>query len=96
MRVLNDNVLVKFIEDKGPKTTAGGLFLAESATKNDPIAKGEVVGTGPGSMLQDGTRAPIDVKVGEFVYFAKFKALQVMEGTETFYVVGESAILAVQ
>lgn len=96
MRVLNDNVLVKYTEDKGPKTTAGGIYLAESATKNDPIAKGEVIGVGPGSMLQDGKRAPIDVKVGDTVYFAKFKALQVVEDDETFYVVGESAILAVQ
>lgn len=96
MRVLNDNVLVKYVEDKGPKTTASGLFLAESATKNETIATGEVVGVGPGSMLQDGKRAPIDVQIGETIVFAKFKALQVVQNGETFYVVSESAILAVQ
>lgn len=96
MRVLNDNVLVKYVEEKGPRKTESGLFLAESVTKNETIAKGEVVGVGPGSMLQDGKRAPIDVNVGESIYFAKFKALQVVENGETYYVVGESAILAVQ
>ena len=64
---LEDHVIVKPLSEE--TTTKSGIILPESKEKP---SKGQVVAVGDGKILEHGSRAPVDVKVGDIVYFAKY------------------------
>jgi chaperonin GroES len=66
-RALNDRVLVK--ADEAPGITKGGIIIPDSAKEKTRM--GIVRHVGPGSVMADGTRWPIDegIKVGARVVF---------------------------
>ena len=64
---LEDHVIVKPLSEE--TTTKSGIILPESKEKP---SKGQVVAVGDGKILENGSRAPVDVKVGDSVYFAKY------------------------
>ncbi len=64
---LEDHVIVKPLSEE--TTTKSGIILPESKEKP---SKGQVVAVGNGKILENGSRAPVDVKVGDVVYFAKY------------------------
>ena len=64
---LEDHVIVMPLSEE--TTTKSGIILPESKEKP---SKGQVVAVGDGKILESGSRAPIDVKVGDVVYFAKY------------------------
>jgi chaperonin 10 Kd subunit len=64
---LEDHVIVKPLSEE--TTTKSGIILPESKEKP---SKGQVVAVGDGKILENGSRAPVDVKVGDIVYFAKY------------------------
>lgn len=68
IRPLGDRVVVKRFEAKD--TSAGGIILPESA-KNKPQF-GEILAVGPGKLLKDGSRRPLQVKVGDKVLFTNW------------------------
>ena len=68
IKPLNDRIVIKRFEAEGK--TAGGVLLPDSA-KNKP-QKGEVLAVGPGRVLKDGTRRPLQVKVGDVVLFTNW------------------------
>jgi chaperonin GroES len=65
IRPLGDRIVVR--RDDSPEKTAGGIVLPDTA-KNKP-QKGKVVAAGPGRLLKDGTRRPLQVKEGDTVLF---------------------------
>jgi co-chaperonin GroES (HSP10) len=65
---LFDRLIVKVIRDT--KTT-GGLFVPEVAFANGPMARGEVLHAGPGSIQPDGARRPMSVKDGDVIWFVR-------------------------
>ncbi|MDR0859927.1 MAG: co-chaperone GroES [Candidatus Peribacteria bacterium] len=60
--------------------------------------KGEVVAIGSGRILDNGNRSPIDVKVGDVVYFTQYAPdeIEVSEGEEKvkYLVIKHSSLLA--
>ena len=62
------------------------------------IPKGEVVGIGNGKVLDNGQRSPIDVKIGEIVYFTQYAPdeIEVDENGETvkYLVIKHASLLA--
>lgn len=64
---LEDHVIVMPLSEE--TTTKSGIILPESKEKP---SKGQVVAVGDGKILENGSRAPVDVKVGDVVYFAKY------------------------
>ena len=64
---LEDHVIVMPLSEE--TTTKSGIILPESKEKP---SKGQVVAVGDGKILENGSRAPVDVKVGHVVYFAKY------------------------
>lgn len=92
---LNDRVVVKPLsaEEMGT-TTASGIIIPDSA-KEKP-EQGTVVAVGPGKWNEDGDmRVPISVSVGDRVMFSKYGFDEVKIAGVTYYVIGESNILAV-
>ncbi len=88
---LEDHILVEAIEEENK--TKSGIILPD--TKEKP-SKGKVVAVGNGKILDNGTRAPIDVKIGDIVYFTKYSPDELdVEGTK-YLVIKQSSLLAKQ
>ncbi|MCK5632188.1 co-chaperone GroES [bacterium] len=68
IRPLYDRLLVKRLEKE--ETTAGGIFIPDSA--KEKTQTGEVIATGKGRLLPDGSLKPLVVKAGDTVFFGKF------------------------
>ncbi len=65
VKPLGDRLVVRRSESQ--EKTAGGIVLPDSA-KNKP-QRGKVLAVGPGRLLKDGTRKPLQVKEGDTVLF---------------------------
>ncbi|MCA9836743.1 MAG: co-chaperone GroES [Trueperaceae bacterium] len=68
LRPLGDKIIVEIVEE--PQQTAGGIFLPDTAKEKSQ--RGKVTAVGPGKVLDNGEREPMDVKVGDTVVFAKY------------------------
>jgi len=88
---LEDHILVEAIEEENK--TKSGIILPESKEKP---SKGKVVAVGNGKILDNGTRAPIDVKVGDTVYFTKYSPDELAVDGTKYLVIKQSSILAKQ
>ncbi|MBE3576568.1 MAG: co-chaperone GroES [Limnochordales bacterium] len=91
LKPLADRVVVKPIEQE--EKTKGGIVLPDTA-KEKP-QEGEVVAVGPGRLLDNGQRAPMEVKVGDRVVFARYSGTEFKVDGETYLVLRESDILAI-
>jgi len=90
-RPLHDRVVLKRIEET--QTAKGGIIIPDSA-KEKPM-EGEVISAGPGKILADGTRAAMDVKVGDRVLFGKYAGTEIKLDDEEYVIMREEEILAV-
>ena len=78
-RPLNDRVLIKRLASE--TKTAGGLFIPESA-KEKP-QEGEIIAVGEGRHLENGKVRPLEVQVGDKIFFRKYAGNEVtIDGTE--------------
>lgn len=91
IRPLGDKILVKRVE---PETkTKSGIFLPESAKEKPQQAK--VVAVGDGKLLDDGKRAPFQVKKGDTIIIGKWGGTEVKVKDEEYLVMSEDDVLAV-
>ncbi len=90
IKPLGDRVVVEPIEKE--ETTPSGLVLPETA-KEKP-QEGKVVAAGPGRLNDDGTRVPMDVKVGDRVLYAKYAGTEFKLDDKKYLILGEKDILA--
>lgn len=91
LRPLSDRVVVKRMEEE--KTTAGGIFIPDSA-KEKP-AKGEILAIGEGKRADNGSIMPMSVKVGDKVLFGKYAGQEVKVDGEDVLVMREDDIIAI-
>ncbi|HBH46262.1 MAG: co-chaperone GroES [Candidatus Jacksonbacteria bacterium RIFOXYC2_FULL_44_29] len=89
---LNDKVIVKPVGRE--KTTESGIVLPDTVDKERP-EQGKVIATGPGKMMDSGTRQAMSVKVGQKVLFTKYSPNEVEIEKEEYLVISESDILAI-
>ncbi|MDE0183821.1 MAG: co-chaperone GroES [Candidatus Poribacteria bacterium] len=88
---LGDRILIKRLEDD-EETTSGGIIIPDTA-KEKP-QEGEVMAVGKGRLLDNGSRQPIDVEVGNKILFGKYSGTEVKyEGVE-YLILREDDILA--
>src|SRR5690348_8743204 len=87
---LADRVVVRSLEDA--EQTRGGLFIPDTA-KEKP-QQGEILAVGPGR-FDEGTRVPMDVKVGDKVLYGKYSGTEVTIDGEQLLILRESDVLAV-
>jgi len=91
VRPLDDRILVMPIEES--EKTAGGIVLPDTA-KEKPV-KGKVEAVGPGKLLDSGDRAPLAVKVGDVVLFAKYGGAEIKVEGKEYKILREDDVLAV-
>ena len=91
IKPLADRVVIKLLEAE--EKTQGGIFLTASAQEKPQVA--EVLAVGPGKLNDDGTRTPVEIKVGEKVIASKYAGTQVkIDGVE-YTIISEKDVLAV-
>ena len=86
LKPLGDNIIVKGLSKE--ETTKSGIILPDTIDKEKP-EQGEVLAVGPGKMLDNGSRAPMEVKVGNKVLFKKY-------GPDDFKIDGEEVLVLSQ
>ena len=92
---LEDHILIEPITQE--VVTKSGIILPDAKEKP---SKGTVIAVGQGKILENGTRAPIDVKVGDTVYFTKYAPdeleVEVTGEKKIYLVVKHSSLLVVE
>lgn len=91
IRPLNDRILVQRLEAE--QKTAGGILIPDNA-KEKP-AEGRVIAVGNGKTLENGTRRPLDVKVGDRILFGKWSGTEVKIDGNEHLLVKEEEVLAI-
>ncbi len=91
LRPLADRIVVKPAAEE--EVTKGGIVLPDTARKKP--REGEVIAVGPGKLLENGQRAPMEVAVGDVVVYAEYGGTEITIGDEDYVILDESSVLAV-
>jgi chaperonin GroES len=91
LRPLYDRIVVKRIDEK--ETTRNGIVIPDSAQEKPQ--EGEVLATGNGKRLEDGSIVALDVKAGDRVLFGKYSGSEIkLDGVE-FIIMREDDVLGI-
>jgi len=88
---LEDHVLVEPIEEE--TKSKAGIILPDAKEKP---SKWKVIAVGAGKILENGSRTPVDVKIGDIVYFTKYSPDELEVDGKKYLVIKENSILAKQ
>jgi len=91
---LGDRIVVLPSEKDGEKKLASGIIIPETVGKQK-VMKGEVIAVGTGRRNDEGKRIPIEVKVGDRVFFKKEWQETVKIDDVECYILTESDILGI-
>ena len=91
LKPLADRVVIK--PKPREETTRTGIVLPDTA-KEKP-QEGTVVAAGPGRVTEDGSRVPLDIKVGDIVLYAKYAGTEYKLDSEELLILRESDVLAI-
>ena len=88
---LGDRVVV--LPKQKEEVTKSGIVLPDTA-KEKP-QEGEVIAIGPGRVLDNGTKVPMDLKVGQTVLYAKYAGTEFKIDDDEYLILREPDVLAV-
>ena len=91
LRPLGDRVVV--LPDPGEGTTKSGIVIPDTA--KDRPQEGTILAVGPGRVLDDGRREPMDVQQGDKVLFAKYGGTEFKIEGKDLLIISHKDILAV-
>jgi chaperonin GroES len=91
IRPLHDRLIVRRLEEG--EQHVGGIIIPDTA-KEKP-QRGTVIAAGNGKVNDDGTRVPLDVKVGDVILFGKYTSPDVKLNGEEYLIMREDEVLAV-
>ncbi len=91
IRPLHDRVLVERIEET--EKTVGGIIIPDTA-KEKP-QQGRVIAVGEGKILENGTRKPLDVKVGDHILFGKYSGSEIKIDDKEYLIMREDEIYGI-
>jgi chaperonin GroES len=90
LRPLGDRVVIQ--PTPREEMTKTGIVLPDTA-KEKP-QEGKILAAGPGRVLEDGKREPMDVKKGDKVLYAKYAGTEFKVDGEELHIVSQKDILA--
>jgi chaperonin GroES len=91
IRPLYDRIVVKRTEEK--QQMQGGLHIPDSAKEKPQEAV--VTAVGKGKRLEDGTIAPLDVKVGDRVLLGKYAGNEIKVDGQDLLIIREEEVLGI-
>jgi len=92
LKPLADRVVVK--PSQAEEKTKGGIVLPDTA--KDKPQEGEVIAVGTGKVLDNGTKLPLEVKVGDKVVYSKYSGSEIKIDGEDYLIIRESDVLAIK
>ncbi len=90
---LGDRLVVRIVSAE--RMTAGGLYIPDNASSVQGHLKGEVLAAGTGNRNKKGQKRPLDVSIGDTVYFNEHSTTKVKLGLEELHIVKEADVLGV-
>ncbi|MDO8522873.1 MAG: co-chaperone GroES [bacterium] len=95
IKPLGDRVLIEpMSEADSAKQTKGGIFIPDTADKEKP-QEGKVLAVGEGKRLENGTLAPVSVKVGDKVLYTKYGPSEFKVDDKEYLIAKEEDILGI-
>ena len=91
LKPLGDRVVVK-PKDEDDARTPSGIVIPDTAKEKPQL--GEVLAVGPGE-YKDGERVPLDVSVGDVIFYSKYGGTEVKVEGEDFLILSARDVLAV-
>jgi chaperonin GroES len=91
VRPLHDRILVRRVAEESK--TAGGIIIPDSA-KEKP-QRGEIVAAGKGRIGDDGKTIPLEVKIGDKIWFGKYSGTELKLGNEELVMMREEDVLGI-
>jgi len=91
IKPLSDRVVVKPSEPE--EKTSGGIILPDTAKERPQ--QGKVIAVGPGKITENGTKIPMEIKVGDTVLYGKYSGTEILIDGEEHLIMRESDILAI-
>ena len=91
LRPLHDRIVVKRKDSK--EQMRGGIIIPDTAKEKPQEA--EVIAVGSGKLLEDGKRAPMDVKAGDRILIGKYSGSEIKYNDQEYVILREEEILAV-
>ena len=91
---LGDRIVVLPSEKEGEKKLASGIIIPETVSK-DKLMKGSVVSVGPGRRNDDGKHIPIEVKIGDSVFFKKPWDEPIKVDDVEYYILSETDVIGI-
>ncbi len=92
VKPLGDHILVKPLKQE--EVTKSGIVLPDTVDK-EKKAEGEVVAVGPGKLLKDGSRAQMEVAVGDVILYKKWGGDEVEIEGEEHKIISADDVLAI-
>ena len=90
LKPLSNRVIVEAIKEE----TKGGIILPATADK-EKAEKGKIIACGPGKLMENGSRAALEVKVGDTIMFKKYSPDEVKVDGKEYLVLEESDIMGI-
>ncbi|NLK42336.1 MAG: co-chaperone GroES [Planctomycetes bacterium] len=88
---LEDRIVVK--PQEAEEKTAGGIVLPDTA-REKPLM-GKVIAVGPGKLLDNGNRAPMNVKKNDVVLYGKYSGSDIEIDGQEYKILRESEVLGI-
>jgi chaperonin GroES len=88
---LNDHIVLERLEAE--EKTSGGIYLPDAAREKP--RQGKVLRLGSGKRLDNGSRAPFQVKVGDRVLFSAYAGQEINLDGKDYLLMTEDDLLAI-
>ena len=91
IRPLYDRIIVKRFAAQ--EKTESGIIIPDTA-KEKPY-EGEIIAVGKGSIQEDGTLIPLEVKKGDLIIFGKYAGTEITLDGEEYLMMKESDVFGI-
>ncbi|MDR1323277.1 MAG: co-chaperone GroES [Candidatus Margulisbacteria bacterium] len=91
LKPLHDKIVIEKPEEE--KATKSGIILPDNA-KEKPQT-GKVIAVGNGKTLDNGTKLPLEIKVGDTVYYSKYSGTEIKIEEKEYIIIAENDVLAI-
>ena len=93
---LGDRVLIQPLESKKEGRTASGIIIP-GKEQDEKHERGTIISTGPGRLNAEGKRVPLDVSVGDVVWWKRgYDVEEVEVDGEALILTSEGNIIAIE
>jgi chaperonin GroES len=90
LQPLDDRIVVR--QNEAEEKTASGLVIPDTAKEKPQL--GEVLAVGPGRRSDTGELIPLDLKVGDTVYYSKYGGTEIVVEGEDLLILTSRDVLA--